>query len=459
MFGALLGVAAAFWPGGVFVFLLAGATCAALHRWGPERDRVFLIRLFLVAFILRVALSLALDLGSWVVEGQPPIQRGPPEYWTLGIFEKTRDYLRMGDSDAYSQRGYCLAEYVRGNREPVVLRRIQVYGYHAYVLVIGWFYYLFGFSPVSVKWVNGWIGSFHVLAIFYLARACFQSRIARWASVGVALFPTLVLWSATNLKEPVFFLSTTLLLALFMAFRAKRSLKRWALCGVAFLAILSVLQNLGRKEVGVSLVVGLLAAFCLEVCLRRRWYPLLLFLGIALLPFSPWVKIKQAVHLGLYRHTGYVHTESATYRFLPDWMYSSPIQLREGVLTDSDARVVISRVPLALTHYLLQPFPGLTGSRFALQVMMIPQMIGWYFALFFAALGVAAAVRWNLWRCGPLLAVGSIWVFMGALSSGNVGTLIRVRDMVTPIALIFSAAGLWALARGRDGFAQEAMDP
>lgn len=451
--GALLGAAAALFPGAIFVLMGVGITCVALHLWAPERNRRFLIGVFLSGFLLRAALSLALDVGSCIAEGRPPIYLGPAEYWNLGIVDTSRKYFRIGDSDSYSQRAYCLAQYVEGNREAVVLRRIQVYGYHAYVMVMGGFYSLFGFSPISVKWFNGWIGSLHILAVFFLAKACFQSQIARWASVGVAFFPTLMLWSATNLKEPLFFLCTTLIFLLFMALRSRPGFVRRAVTLAVFFLVFWVLQDLGRKEVGFSLAACLAALFCLEKWLKRRWYALLLVLAVGVVVFlNPWVKVKEAIYLGIYRHMGYVQTESTIYWYLPERFYKSPILLSGGVLSDSDALAVLRRVPLAVTHYFLQPLPWLPGSWFGL---LIPQMITWYFLLFFAMIGIAAGIRWNFWNCAFLLVTGSVWVLIGALSNANIGTLVRLRDMVTPMVLVFSAAGLWAWARGRTGFAEE----
>ncbi len=247
LMGSLLGAAAAFSPGGLFVFLLAAGTCLALHRFAPQEDRVFLITLFLMGFLVRVILSLGLDLGSWAVEGRLPMRMGPPEYWNVGVFDKTRDYLRMGDSDYYSQRGYCFAQYVQGIRKPVVLRRTQEYGWNLYALIIGWFYYLFGFSPISVKWLNGWFGALQSIVLFFLAKSSFQSTIARWTSVLVAFFPTLLLWSATNLKDPLLFLLTSLLFLLFRAAQVEGRLLRRLLYGVLFAGTLFVLNSLGRE--------------------------------------------------------------------------------------------------------------------------------------------------------------------------------------------------------------------
>lgn len=457
MLGALLGIAAAFSPGGVFVLLLVVGVAAALNRFASREDRTFLVRLFLIAFCLRVGVSLCLDLASWRIQGRLPMQWGPPRGWDLGISDKTRDYLRLGDSDYYSERGYCLAHYAAGNREVTVLRRIQMYGYHSHLLIIGWFYYTFGFSPFSVKWLNGWFGALHALAIFFLGKACFQPRIARWAGGLVAFFPTLVLWSASNLKDPLFCLLITVLLLLFAAFRSRPRPKRWLPYLVAFLAIWWILRGLGREEWSLVLAACLLSVFCLEWCMRKRWYAALLLAIVALIPFNPRAKIESGIHYAIYRHMGY-QTDSMTYRYLPDRFYSpstSPLASGSGIM-DTHPLWVIARIPIALMHYFLQPLPARTVS--GVPLLMLPQMILWYFLLPLALIGVAAGVRWNTWNCSFLAATLSAWALMGALSIGNVGILIRMRDMATPIVLIFAAAGFWVFVRGREGFSREASD-
>ena len=456
--GSLLGITAAFSPGGVFVLFVAAATCLALHRFAPPKDRTFLIHLFLIAFCLRVGLSICLDLGSWKAEGHLPAQWGPPKAWDLGISDKTRAYLRLGDSDYYSERGYCLAHFAGGNRAVTALRRIQMYGYHSYLLVIGWFYYTFGFSPFSVKWLNGWFGALHALAIFFLTKSCFQSRIARWAGGLVAVFPTLAVWSASNLKDPLFYLLITLLMLLFMALRARPRTWRAVVCVGISLLLFWVVKELGRTEFSLVLAGCLLAAFGLEWCVHRRWYAALLLAAVVGMSLNPWTKVKGAIDYAIYRHMGYNQTYSMTYRYLPDRFYGTPGSSQVGVSNPMETAPleVLGRIPLAIEYYFLQPFPYRTVG--GLPMLMIPQMVLWYFLLPFALVGIAAGVRWNTWNCGFLAAVLLVWVLMGALSIGNVGILIRMRDMTTPIVLIFAAAGFWVFGRGREGFSQEAPD-
>jgi hypothetical protein len=232
--GVILGSASTFSPGLVAIGLLVLGVGWGLHRWSDPRERRFLIALFMMGFLLRAGLSLALDLGSWIVEGRRPVQYAPVEHWDLGIFEKTREYLAMGDSDFHSQRGYALAQYAQGVREPVVLYRIQQYGWSGYAYLIGLFYYLFGFSPVAVKMVNCLLGALLCPVIYHLAKGIFHSGVARWASVAVALYPSLILWSATNLKEASLTLLTALLLLLFVKIQQAAWGKRFVILALGF---------------------------------------------------------------------------------------------------------------------------------------------------------------------------------------------------------------------------------
>ncbi len=111
-------------------------------------------------------------------------------------------------------------------------------------------------------------------------------------------------------------------------------------------------------------------------------------------------------------------------------------------------------VPGAVTHYLLEPTLPRAGNW--LVTLLIPQMIFWYFLLPFALVGVGAGLRWKPWDCCFLVLVLSAWITMGAISNANIGTLIRLRDMVTPIVLLFAAVGLWAFTRGHAGLLPEA---
>lgn len=453
LWGTLVGITAAVSPGTVFVLALVGATGYAIYRWNRPSDRVFLTGLFVSAFLVRALLSLTLDAGSCLAEGRPPSRIGPPEYWDLGIFERTRDYLRMGDSDYYSQRGYCLAQYAQGNREPVVLRRIQEYGWHAYALVIGWFYYVFGFSPISVKFLNAWLGALLGITLFHLARSCFQSSIARWAALWASFFPSLVFWSASNLKEPLFFLLTSLILILFLKLQGDGGIWRMTRTAVLLFIVFQMHRWLAREEFSMVLMGSLLLAWGITWLVRKRWFLLLSLAGAAGLWWMPWDKVHQSLSVALYRHMSYVQGTGMIYRYLPAELYVTSDYSQWRPLNKITLEIILAGIPRALWHYFLEPFPSRTGDL--LSTLFIPQMILWYFLFPLILVGMGAGLLRNFRNNFFLVLSCSGWALMSALSIANIGTLIRLRDMTTPFLLIFAAAGFWVLCRGFNGFITE----
>jgi hypothetical protein len=98
-----LGILGGLWsvisPGGIFIGLLALFIGFLFHRMGDPGERRYVVALFAVGFIARVVLSLGLDVASGWVEGQWPAKRGVVHEWDVGIVDKTREFIRMGDSD------------------------------------------------------------------------------------------------------------------------------------------------------------------------------------------------------------------------------------------------------------------------------------------------------------------------------------------------------------------------
>ena len=370
--------------------------------------------------------------------------------WNLGVEDKTRDYLRLGDSDYYSHRAYAISEFARGSREPVVLYRMQQYGWNLYPFLMGWFYYVFGFSPFAVKWINAFIGALLGLAVYVLGRQLFQERIARWAAILAAFFPSLVFWSTANLKEPSFFLLTVLLFIVGIRSQSERSGWKFLIEMILLVVLLKSHLGMGRPESSWILAACWAVSFLWgRVVVRWRGGPaaaLLLFL--LALPFLPWGRISELHLQGVYRHLGYTQGSGMIYHYLPGKFYLlnefSADQIPWKEL--SMPRFLIY-LPRALFHYLFEPLPWRMSDLLSVAVM--PQMIVWYLLVPFMAAGVVLSLRGKCtgkaWF--PLTTISG-WVLMGAISMGNVGTLFRIRDMVTPFLLLYASAGLWAFLYG-----------
>ncbi len=443
--GVLLGALWTHSPGGAFLLALAAGIAWALHRRAAQPDKRFVMRLFVFAFLLRVALSLGLDGISAVMEKEWPHRYGPAQEWDLGVTDKTRWYMRMGDSDYLSQRGYAIVQFARGVREPVVVYRAQqTYGWNGYAYVVGAFYALFGYSPIAVKWINCLLGAGLALLVFFLAKASFNGTVARWASVAVTLWPSLLLWSASNLKESSLLFLTALVLLLSFKIVQARPLKQRLLLGGLCLLCLMAHATLRTGIYSLGLLGGTAVGWILVYPWRFRWRALIVVgLLVGFVGFRPDVRpfFLRAFQI----HLGFCSTPGISYRYLPEEHYTPG-----SFYTPSRDKITLPFVGRAagraIYHYLVEPLPKRMDSLFSLA--WYPIMAMWYLLLPLILAGFLFSLFWNAKRSLYLICFLGAWILLGALTNGNAGTVLRMRDMVLPFLLILASAGGWGLVVG-----------
>ena len=449
--GILLGTLAFLSPGSVFMaFLVAGAVFL-LARYSDRKNRRFLLVLFLSAFMVRVGVSTGLDLLSWKIEGELPYQDGPVQGWNLHINDKTRGYLKIGDSDYFSQRGYATAQFVEGSDEPVLAFRISQYGEHGYVYGIGWFYHLFGFSPCAVKLINCLFGSGIAVLVVLLGERCFGTVPGRWAGVLAAVFPSMVLWSTTNLKDiPLTFFTTLILFLYSQLFRARNRRSRLVLL-LLLLVSLGIHMTFRSVELSILLAALLLVLYFLTRFIRAHpvWTGCLLLALLALgtaLSFREPVgyQIRQVLGQLFNWHVGFNMTPGSSYKYLPDEFYRGTYRL-EWVETGRMNSAILLGMGWAVLHYLFEPFPWNISNWF--QWLAYPQLLIWYALFPFAVTGLILGLRKKQEITLALVLTTIAFVGIGALAHGNIGTLFRQRDMVTPLFLIIGCAGLHRIVR------------
>ena len=444
--GIGLGILASFSPGFVFMAFVAAGIAVMLYRCGSRQDRRFLVILFLSALLLRVGASAGLDLLSWKAEGGHPYKDGPVQSWNLHISDKTRGYLKIGDSDYFSQRGYAVSQFVQGSNEPVIAFRMNQYGKHGYVYFIGYFYYLFGFSPWAVKLINCILGALTAVLVFWVAQRCFSTRPARWAGILTALFPSLVLWSTTNLKEVPLTFFTFFILFLTIQLTEARNLRTRLALLLLGLASLNVHATFRDPSFSVLLAGSLLIGYLLALGFRahpRRTAAgvlILMVLGIALCFWEPvGYRIRQTLIVPFNWHIGFFTTPGSSYTYLPPQFYENGYHWQWAESGRLDWTILAAMVR-SVFYYVLVPFPWEIYN--AVQLFSYPQMIVWYLLLPFSIIGIWEGLRQAQPKTLALILSTIVFVASGSLPNGNVGTAFRLRDMVTPLVLILSCAGL-----------------
>jgi hypothetical protein len=97
------------------------------------------------------------------------------------------------------------------------------------------------------------------------------------------------------------------------------------------------------------------------------------------------------------------------------------------------------------------PAPWQLSSTTALA--FLPELVLWYLMVLLAPVGVAAGLRRDPWVTFLLAGYVCVGAVIISLPSGNIGTFIRMRDMVVPFVACLSALGacvvIERIAKGR----------
>lgn len=397
-----------------------------------EDERSFVLILLLVSMAARTTLILLFS------------------YYELST-SVSEDVLGIGDQEFITLWGRLYAEYASGESQPLVhgssigyMMHRDYYGYSINMKLLGILYYLFGYSPIASKVFNAMLASTTGVVFYAIARQYFGRLVARFTFFLVLLWPSLVMWSITNLKEALRIFLVGVIMLLYTRVCRNFRVARVVVIG----GLLVLLTHTLRTGLVAVLAAALLLASFFELGMRLKVkVAILLGLALLLLFVGP---LRQATtqRLGgevknlINYHRGVVSTGGQIYHLYDDpRYYTSDL----GAL-DVSAFEVLKAFARAWWHFLLEPFVWNAESLREKAVM--PQNLFWYLLLPLAGLGLMCVVRigaagaWGF----PLVLFSFISVI--ALASGNVGTAFRHRDMITPFVLLFGAAGITRLLCG-----------
>jgi hypothetical protein len=142
-------------------------------------------------------------------------------------------------------------------------------------------------------------------------------------------------------------------------------------------------------------------------------------------------------------HAGHVFTIGHAYKLLDEGFYMHPgtPMAWQLELTDGQAARFLIR---AAKSFLVTPWPWEMMSRS--ELLFLPEHLVWLLIVAFAPIGVAAGARRD-WLITSLL-VGFVLPTAAALAvtTGNVGTLLRLRGIVSPYLIIVAAVGALSVA-------------
>jgi len=211
--GLIFGAISFFSPGSLFFIALALTTVFIINRISDKKERDFILKLFLWGFALRIFCMLLINVG--LIYGGHVLNYGTdPSYAGRDYPDFSTPYL-FDDEGYYTLRGQFTNMYLSGKplSDSTITGLVRnEYGFTSFIYVLASYFNIFGYSPISSRLINCFLGILTAIIVYYMARDISGLRAAKLSAVFVAFFPSLFIWSITNLKETIFIFTVCLML-------------------------------------------------------------------------------------------------------------------------------------------------------------------------------------------------------------------------------------------------------
>lgn len=405
-------------PGLVFCTLLTLGLFLIISRGSDTNDKRFVFTVISLALVSRL---IALIIVQYY------------------CFEKgVLDIL--GDAASNLEHGWTVSQFLIG--ESVIRKSLYVdlgmYNVHGKTIFNGTFFTLFGNDVPSLKYLNilsvmtsGWL-------VYDLTRKIYSSSAGKLAMTFVLFWPTLFFWSITDLKESHLILAIITMLWLLNKIATEKDIK-FKLIFAVLLAMSIIYAIFLRVILMLPLMLLTLGVIFIYFVLRRgfnraKGLIFIALIGSVILLFSQKeaflqpLKAYYDVILGSYR--GFLTSGG--------WNYDLSLDFNRNYYTYS---FFLKYLFGACFHFILEPLPWHIYSFSMLAAY--PMMLIWYMMLFFSLIGVIKIYRIKKGNTiFPFLVFFILYVIIAGMSVSNIGTAVRVRDVIMPIVAIFASCGL-----------------
>jgi len=399
----------------LFIMLATLGSVALFATLNHRQTLRFQLQLFLCALAIRFALSIAIYLFGLI----DVIGDEDASGWLRGV-DFRRSWLRQG---------------VNLLQLPVVLLGAFSEQHRGYYYLLGSFFYLTDTpTRLPAAALNCFFGALTVVFTYRIARALFSPWVAKRVGWLVCLFPSMIIWSAQTIKEPVVILLETAALYGCVHLRCLGfSLRHIFLCGLTILLLIPFRSYAGFIVAATVVLVLALPRF------GERKLTLSSALGVIMLIVPlvvlSGVLVRQEVQL-----------ESFDLKYIESFRHFTSVGTSSAFGSDYDLQSPAgfsAALAVGAAHLMLAPFPWQLGFGSLRMLLTGPELIVWWWLFFVGVLpGLWHAIRNRFNDVQPLLLFLTGLGLLYSLMSGNVGLVYRQRAQLLPWLLIFAAVGL-----------------
>ena len=442
IFGAILGFLLAKQGGLLFIGFVFLLILILLHKHFTDRhERNFVIAVFILSFVLRALLCVGFHIYN---------EASGNLYHYMGY---TGNCI-FGDSAAVSVISQALANVWHNQQDPMQFFSYMKNAHFVQFYICGIFYYLVGNYELPLKFINIAYGTISGIFVYLIAKKIFNEKVAKISYVATMFFPSLVLWSIANLKEPIQTLVFSVFIYSLLMLKEKTSHKT----GYFFLSALMLFftYTISRPEMAALLLAGGIIGFFLSIntAVKKVIFLALLcslagFLSYCLLRDIDIIlilKLKIAnLMQGIINWQSHVYlAKGHNYKIFPDRFYAFFVNLNIAACFFSFSQL-LRFVFKAIILFMTVPLPTMMTAL--MPAVVFPQILFWYSVLIFFVFGFILTIiknnRKSFFMAGFLIAL----IIPMSLVSANIGSTFRHRDLFTPFIIIYASYGLYWLLK------------
>lgn len=432
--GAGLTLALLYTASPLLLWVLAGAAAllALAGRGLPAAERRLLVivlaaglaaRLLLVAGLVIVSLPSLNDLSLGAMTGD--------EAYYLGRALRARDII-LG--------------FTEGKYDYFVV--YDEYGRTSYLGFLTAIQVLFGPTPFSMRVLNALLFVTGAALLFRIARKAYGPVPAVSGLVVLLFLPSLIFSSISVLKESLYFMCASLLLFCSIRLFQTRNVINAAILIAIAGGSLWLLDDLRRGAVmllGAGIAMGLVL-YVVAANARRLAVAIAAVVVVAAIGLAqPSLRTRavDAVVSAAKMHGGHVFTVGHAYKLLDEDFYMNAAAPASWPLTLTEPQAARFLIRAAIS-FVVTPWPWEMRSRG--ELAFLPEHLLWYVLILALPAGIAAG--WKRDRLVTALIIGYAAPTAAALAltNGNVGTLLRLRGLVTPYVIWIGMLGLLVMA-------------
>jgi hypothetical protein len=283
--------------------------------------------------------------------------------------------------------------------------------------------------------LNGFFGAMTVVMVYAFGRTMFTEWVGRRAGWWTCLIPSMVLWSAMTIKEPVVILLE--MIALYACAHLRKggfSLGPFAVV-IACIFLLLLFRFYASYVVGLTVLLSLFLPNARDQG-QKLGAAILGGLAALVLVSSGWQS----------------HAENRLERMslnqiesLRRYSSSAKAGFGSGVETDDirSQKGMVIGLSVGAAHLLLAPFPWQLGGGSVRMLLTLPELLAWWWLFFCGVVpGTAYVLRKRLYDCLPLFVFLLAFGVLYSLTFGNVGMIFRQRAQLLPWLLVLGMVGL-----------------